>query len=321
MKIQLGFMSFLEVLILVITNLSRRCQIFLTSTKKKTGHSVPIHVDGASGAFVAPFANPKLLWDFKLPRVVSINTSGHKFGLAYVGVGWVVWRDKKHLPKDLIFELHYLGSVEYSFSLNFSRPAAPIIAQYFNLLHLGFEGYRAVAINDLKNARLLSRALENSSYYHVLSDIHRHAVQSAKGGANDEDVETYIAGLPVVSFRFSDDFQKKHPDIQQKWIQTLLRAKGWIVPNYELAPNLESIEILRVVVRENMSEALIDRLVSDLIDVTEDLAKRDSPTHALDILGSHQGKSNQNHGTLDHKSGSGNTKDDGSNSGTYAKTC
>lgn len=208
MKIQLGFMSFLEVLILVITNLSRRCQIFLTSTKKRRDILSPftasyvfhyifhpsniLTVDGASGAFVAPFANPKLLWDFKLPRVVSINTSGHKFGLAYVGVGWVVWRDKKHLPKDLIFELHYLGSVEYSFSLNFSRPAAPIIAQYFNLLHLGFEGYRAVAINDLKNARLLSRALENSSYYHVLSDIHRHAVQSAKGEADDEDVEVSI---------------------------------------------------------------------------------------------------------------------------------
>lgn len=112
-------------------------------------------------------------WDFKLPRVVSINTSGHKFGLAYVGVGWVVWRDKAHLPKDLIFELHYLGSVEYSFSLNFSRPAAPIIAQYFNLIHLGFEGYRNVELDDLKNARLLSRALENSGYYTVLSDIHR----------------------------------------------------------------------------------------------------------------------------------------------------
>jgi glutamate decarboxylase len=104
---------------------------------------------------------------------VSINTSGHKFGLAYVGVGWVIWRDKAHLPKDLIFELHYLGSVEYTFSLNFSRPAAPIIAQYFNFLHLGFEGYRTVALDDMTNARVLSRALERSGYYTVLSDIHR----------------------------------------------------------------------------------------------------------------------------------------------------
>ena len=124
--------------------------------------------------------------------------SGHKFGLSYVGVGWVVWRDKAHLPKDLIFELHYLGSVEYSFTLNFSRPAAPILAQYFNFIHLGFEGYRKVALQDLKNARLLSRALEKSGYYYVLSDIHRKldgvggvvaGVARVVGAKGDEDVE------------------------------------------------------------------------------------------------------------------------------------
>jgi glutamate decarboxylase len=292
----------------------------LDEYEKRTGHSVPIHVDGASGAFVAPFATPKLEWDFKLDRVVSINTSGHKFGLTYVGVGWVVWRDKAHLPKDLIFELHYLGSVEYSFSLNFSRPAAPIIAQYFNFLHLGFQGYRAVAIDDLKNARLLSRALEKSGYYHVLSDIHRPRgsvlIHNAKDvvGYNEEDVENYHAGLPVVAFRFSDDFQKKYPEIQQKWIQTLLRAKGWIVPNYELPPSLEQVQILRVVVRENMSESLIDRLITDLIEITEDLCKKDSPTHSLDIMGMHQVNNKNQHGKLDESSGK-------SNCGTYAKAC
>jgi len=297
----------------------------LDEYEKQTGLSVPIHVDGASGAFVAPFATPKLEWDFKLPRVVSINTSGHKFGLAYVGVGWVIWRDKKHLPKDLIFELHYLGSVEYSFSLNFSRPAAPIIAQYFNFLHLGFEGYRAVAIDDFKNARLLSRALEKSGYYYVLSDIHRPlegVIPTAKEavGYDQEHVENYIPGLPVVAFRFSDDFQKKYPDIQQKWIQTLLRAKGWIVPNYELAPDLEKVEILRVVVRENMSEALIDKLVCDLIEITEDLTKRDSPTHSLDILGHHQANHKKPQGKMEKVSGTGNSRGDQS-SGTYAKAC
>jgi len=112
-------------------------------------------------------------------------SSGHKFGLSYVGVGWVVWRDKKHLPKDLIFELHYLGSVEYSFSLNFSRPAAPIIAQYFNFLHLGFEGYRSVGLADMKNARLLSRALERTGYYTVISDIHQ-----AVGVRDDKEIES-----------------------------------------------------------------------------------------------------------------------------------
>lgn len=162
----------------------------LDEYETRTGHSVPIHVDAASGGFIAPFATPKHVWDFKIPRVVSINTSGHKFGLSYVGVGWVVWRSQAYLPKDLIFELHYLGSVEYSFSLNFSRPAHPIIAQYFNFIHLGFEGYRAVALDDLKNARLLSRALEKSGLFEVLSDIHRPVEGIAKGtNFDEEDIE------------------------------------------------------------------------------------------------------------------------------------
>lgn len=164
----------------------------LDEYEQRTGISVPIHVDAASGGFIAPFATPKHIWDFKIPRVVSINTSGHKFGLSYVGVGWVVWRNKELLPKDLIFELHYLGSVEYSFSLNFSRPAHPIIAQYFNFLHLGFEGYRAIALDDLKNSRLLSRALEMSGYFTVLSDIHRPVdgvIPTAKHAIDEEDVE------------------------------------------------------------------------------------------------------------------------------------
>lgn len=174
----------------------------LDEYEARTGHSVPIHVDGASGAFIAPFATPKLEWDFKIPRVVSINASGHKFGLSYVGVGWVVWRSKKFLPKDLIFELHYLGSVEYSFSLNFSRPAHPIIAQYFNFVHLGFEGYRNVALQDLKNARLLSRALEKSGLFVVLSDIHRPvngivSAAQATVGFDEEKVEVSSVHSPL----------------------------------------------------------------------------------------------------------------------------
>lgn len=119
--------------------------------------------------------------------------SGHKFGLSYVGVGWVVWRDKAHLPKDLIFELHYLGSVEYSFSLNFSRPAAPILAQYFNLVHLGFEGYRSVGLADMKNARQFSRALEKTGYYTVLSDIHRAVGAKDPHGIDDADIEVILS--------------------------------------------------------------------------------------------------------------------------------
>lgn len=164
---------------------------------------------------IDPVSQPKLLWDFRLPRVVSINVSGHKFGLSYVGVGWIVWRDKTFLPKDLIFELHYLGSVEYSFSLNFSRPAAPIIAQYFNLIHLGFEGYRRVALADLRYARLLARALEKSGYFTVLSDVHRRvskgprmieAVGQAVGIKDSDDDEVRSSPfanlvLELISFR------------------------------------------------------------------------------------------------------------------------
>ncbi|GBE82457.1 glutamate decarboxylase [Sparassis latifolia] len=292
----------------------------LDEYEERTGNNVPIHVDGASGGFIAPFATPKLEWDFRIPRVVSINTSGHKFGLSYVGVGWVVWRSKKYLPKDLIFELHYLGSVEYSFSLNFSRPAHPIIAQYFNFIHLGFEGYRNVALQDLKNARLLSRALEKSGYFDVLSDIHRPVETSTvvPGGKqviefDEENVENYVPGLPVVSFRFSDKYRAKYPEVQQKWVQTLLRAKGWIVPNYELAPDLQSVDILRVVVRENTSAVMIDRLVGDIVEVAEGLGDSDNPTSALSKLESRKTEEGRR-GKLPDGSGS-------KSNGTYAKQC
>ncbi|KZT11492.1 glutamate decarboxylase [Laetiporus sulphureus 93-53] len=292
----------------------------LDEYEARTGHSVPIHVDGASGGFIAPFATPKLEWDFRIPRVVSINTSGHKFGLSYVGVGWVVWRSKKFLPKDLIFELHYLGSVEYSFSLNFSRPAHPIIAQYFNFVHLGWEGYRAVALADLKNARLLSRVLEKSGLFVVLSDIHRPAesmLGSAKQavglGFDEENVESYVPGLPVVSFRFSDEYRQKNPDVQQRWVQTLLRARGWIVPNYELAPALQDVEILRVVVRENLSAVMIDRLVADIMEIVLDLAEKDSATRALSKISSIK-TVEAHYGRLEEGSGS-------KYNGTYAKQC
>ncbi|POW10279.1 hypothetical protein PSTT_06125 [Puccinia striiformis] len=225
----------------------------LDEYEAKTGIYVPIHVDGASGAFVAPFVYPDLEWDFRLPRVVSINTSGHKFGLTYVGCGWIVWRDQAHLPKELIFELHYLGSVEYSFSLNFSRPAHPIIHQYYNFVQLGFEGYRQIGLGDLANARLISRALEKSGYYKVISDIHRKKVDMGKSrdqvaGVSDLKFEEYVMGLPVVAFCWTDEFKNKHPHLKQSCVQ---------IPNYELPPNMEDTQILRVVVRESMSPELI----------------------------------------------------------------
>lgn len=242
----------------------------LDEYEKKTGIDIPIHVDAASGGFIAPFthakaggrkwyANPPYPYpppdpppsphhnqltmsfngrNFQLPRVKSINTSGHKFGLVYAGVGWIIWRDESYLPSYLKFELHYLGGTEESYTLNFSRPGAQVIAQYYNLIHLGFEGYRSIMENCMSNARLLSKALEKTGWYICVSDIHRRKGQHVYQGPGDieygnegETSADYNAGLPVVAFRLSDDFQKDYSHVKQESISTLLRAKQYIVPS------------------------------------------------------------------------------------------
>lgn len=250
----------------------------LDEFEKETGHDVPIHVDGASGGFIAPFAyaGAGFKWDFTLPRVKSINVSGHKFGLVYAGVGWIIWRDESMLPKHLVFELHYLGGTEESYTLNFSRPGAQIIAQYFLLEHLGFNGYRSIMEGALANARLLSRALEATGWYRCVSDIHRrkgiyHYEPNVEAWCDSERSDAYNAGLPVVAFTFSDEFKKEHPDIKQVSVSNLLRAKQYIVPNYPLPPDEEGTEILRVVVRESHTLDLIDRLIADICVVTQAL--------------------------------------------------
>ncbi|CAE6503091.1 unnamed protein product [Rhizoctonia solani] len=298
----------------------------LDEYETKTGHNVPIHVDAASGGFVAPFAYPKYKWAFDIPRVVSINTSGHKFGLVYAGLGWIIWRSEEMLPKELIFELHYLGSVEYSYTLNFSRSAAPIIGQFFNFLNLGFDGYRRIAQDDLRNARLLSRALERSGYYVCLSNIHRplgttkgitETLTDALKGFDEEDAEYYERGLPVVSFRFSDNFRAEYPQIKQVWIQNLLRAKQWIVPNYALPPNEDTVEILRIVVRESMSADLVEKVVVDILAITESLMNGSSESAMMAaVTGSAVSKDKSNtHSQLD------DSHPDQQTTTTYAKTC
>ncbi|KAK0655873.1 pyridoxal phosphate-dependent transferase [Cercophora newfieldiana] len=283
----------------------------LDEYQERTGVDIPIHVDAASGGFVAPFTyagagGPK--WNFQLPRVKSINASGHKYGLVTPGVGWIIWRDASYLPSHLIFELHYLGGTEQSFTLNFSRPGAQVIVQYYNLIHLGFAGYQEIMENCLSNARLLSKSLEATGWYVCLSDIHRPAPLSAakqvvegvagkvrevvtstagsiRGQRDNEDQKdaqpssetsaAYIAGLPVVSFKFTDEFKREYPHIKQETVSLLLRARQWIIPNYALPPNEEKTEILRVVIRESMSIDLLDRLVNDIVQVTETLMQND----------------------------------------------
>ncbi|KAI1092813.1 glutamate decarboxylase [Rostrohypoxylon terebratum] len=259
----------------------------LDKYQEETGVDIPIHVDAASGGFVAPFTYAQaggLKWNFELPRIKSINVSGHKYGLVYAGVGWIVWRDEAFLPQHLIFELHYLGGTEKSFTLNFSRPGAQVIAQYYNLIHLGFNGYREIMENCLRNARLLSKSLEATGWYTCVSDIHRNAsaakgvVSTTKHARVGEERETsadYVAGLPVVSFRLTDEFRKEFPHIKQESVSLLMRARQWIIPNYALPPTEDKTEILRVVVRESMTLDLLDRLIADLVSVTQTLIDND----------------------------------------------
>ncbi|EKG12482.1 Pyridoxal phosphate-dependent decarboxylase [Macrophomina phaseolina MS6] len=201
---------------------------------------VPIHVDAASGGFVAPFVNPDLVWDFRLPKVASINVSGHKYGLVYPGVGWVVWRDPEYLPKELIFNINYLGADQASFTLNFSRGASQIIGQYYQMIRLGKHGYRSIMTNLTRTADYLAANLKALGFI----------IMSEGGGK----------GLPLVACRL-DPEQNKHYD--EFAIAHQLRERGWVVPAYTMAPHSEKLKLMRVVVREDFSRSRCDALIQD----------------------------------------------------------
>ncbi|KAJ1997499.1 glutamate decarboxylase gad1 [Coemansia thaxteri] len=260
----------------------------LDRVQAEHGWDVPMHIDGASGAFVAPFAFPNLAWDFRVARVASISTSGHKFGLAYPGIGWVVWRSAEYQPQELTFELQYLGGVEKTFTLNFSHPACFLLAQYYQFIRFGRSGYTRVMNACLYHARLLSVALEATGAYECVSDIHRErgqfgfseetrvaaarlltsSVLAERSLADASVNDAYNAGLPEVGFRFSDWFIRQHPTASQDAVSTLLRVRGWIVPNYPLPPNRSDVRIMRVVIRETSSEDTVNRLVRDIMWAT-----------------------------------------------------
>jgi len=202
------------------------------------GPDVPIHVDAASGGFVAPFIDPDLLWDFRIPRVVSINASGHKYGLVYPGIGWVVWRDASRLPEELVFKVDYLGGEMPTFSLNFSRPGSQVAAQYYNFLRLGFDGYRRVMSACRENATWLAREIGNLGPFELVSE-------------GD--------GIPAFAFRMHEGVPYTVYDVSEA-----VRTRGWLIPAYRLPPNLEDIAVLRIVVRDDMSRDLAENLVEDL---------------------------------------------------------
>jgi glutamate decarboxylase len=200
---------------------------------------VPIHVDAASGGFVAPFLQPDTEWDFRLKRVASINASGHKYGLVYPGVGWVIWRDQDHLPEDLIFKVNYLGGEMPTFALNFSRPGAQVAAQYYNFLRLGFSGYRHVQQTSQDIARYLSGEIAKLGPFELLTD-----------GSD----------LPVFAFKLRDDVDKYSVfDISER-----LRMRGWQVPAYTFPENLTDMAVMRMVIRNGFSMDLAGLLLNDL---------------------------------------------------------
>lgn len=210
----------------------------LMKINQENDWDIPIHVDAASGGFVAPFLYPDLHWDFRVPLVKSINVSGHKYGLVYPGVGWVVWRDKADLPEDLIFHVNYLGGDLPTFNLNFSRGAAMVIAQYYNLVRLGREGYAGIMQNLKKVSDYLADQITEHGSFEVLSDRE---------------------SLPLVCWQVKADTPYTVFQLSDK-----LRERGWIVPAYTLPADLENVAVLRVVARESFSRDMADNLMEDI---------------------------------------------------------
>ncbi|MEV7007794.1 glutamate decarboxylase [Streptosporangium sp. NPDC051022] len=206
----------------------------------ETGLDVPIHVDAASGGFIAPFVQPDLEWDFRLERVASINTSGHKYGLAPLGVGWVVWRSADLLPKELIFDVDYLGGEMPTFALNFSRPGGEVIAQYYWLLRLGREGYRRVQQSCIDTARFLAAQIEKMGPFELLYD--------GKGA------------LPGVSYTLAD----KNAGFTLYDLTEQLRARGWQVPSYPLPPDRQETVVQRVLIRHGIGRDEMGLLAEDI---------------------------------------------------------
>jgi glutamate decarboxylase len=217
----------------------------LDGLQGERGLDVPLHVDAASGGFVAPFIQPDLEWDFRLPRVQSINASGHKYGLVYPGVGWALWRDADALPEDLVFKVNYLGGNMPTFALNFSRPGSQVVAQYYNFLRLGRDGYRAVHQGCQDVARRLSAGIAELGPFELLTD-----------GSD----------LPVFAFKLRDEVT----NYTVFEVSRGLREHGWQVPAYTLPANLEDVAVLRIVVRNGFDHDMADTLLTHLRRSIED---------------------------------------------------
>ena len=222
----------------------------------RTGYNIPIHIDAASGGFILPFLYPEKKWDFRLKWVYSISTSGHKYGLVYPGLGWVVWKDKKYLPKDMSFSVNYLGASISQVGLNFSRPAAQILAQYYNFIHLGVEGYTEIHSNSMDIAKYCHKAIGKMPCFKNYS----------------ETLEN-----PLFIWTMDPDYEKG-----AKWtlfdLQDKLMQSGWMVPAYTMPKDIEDMVVMRIVVRQGMSRDMADMLIEDITNAVAELEKLEYPT-------------------------------------------
>lgn len=230
----------------------------LDTIEAEHGLDIAIHVDAASGGMIAPFLQPELEWDFRLERVHSISTSGHKYGLVYPGLGWVVWRSREYLPEDLIFDVTYLGGHMPTLALNFSRPGAQVLLQYYNFLRLGREGYRAVQ--------------------QASQDVAKHL---AAGIAGMDAFELYSDGsdIPVFAWRLAKGASSNWSlyDLQDR-----LRTRGWLVPAYPMPDNLSDVTVQRIVVRNGLSMRLAEDLLSDIRTEVDLLNRLSGPMPTID---------------------------------------
>ncbi len=238
----------------------RELSLALDKFEQESGLDIPIHVDAASGGFLAPFMEPDMVWDFRLPRVKSINASGHKFGLAPLGVGWVVWREKTDLPEDLIFWVNYLGSNIPTFAINFSRPGGQIIAQYYNMVRLGREGYYKVHKACYDTVDYLVEHLEQQDLFNFL-----HAGRG---------------GIPALTFCLKKNANVNFSlyDFSEK-----LRVRGWQVPAYSMPAHREDLVVMRILVRHGFSKDFADLLLRDMRMVLKHLKNQPS-TEAMQSI-------------------------------------
>ena len=239
----------------------------LDQLQKNTGLDIPIHVDAASGGFLAPFCDTHLIWDFRLPRVKSINSSGHKFGLAPLGVGWVIWRDKKDLPQELIFRVNYLGGDMPTFALNFSRPGGQVAAQYYNFLRLGKDGYRRLHQTCYNIAQYLSTEIDKIGIFNIIYDGN--------------------GGIPAITWSLKQEFDSGFNlyDLSDR-----IRSRGWQIAAYSLPPDREDLVIMRVLVRHGFSRDLADLFITDLKRCLDYFAK-----HPVKVPGNMKDSSGYNH--------------------------